>query len=126
MKLRTQFELILKKWGHNIMLQRVRDPHQGERIYLPNLEIHTVRHRLSGSNLITNIAQEQPEGVAYDVDEIYYFKWDANPMSGDRIYENIERYPRELNTFLVDFAQPMRGKNGQIVYWLVGTTRETP
>ena len=125
--LRKTVENILKRWGHNILLQRVQSIHDGEEPdYTTILERHTVRHMYPANRGLPGIAQEMPEGVTYDCEMIYYFMWDVNPASGDRIYEELERYPNNLNVWLIDFALPMRGVKGRIEYWVVGASREVP
>lgn len=125
--LRKTVEGILRKWGHNILLQRVNTIHDGEEPdYTTQLERHTVRHMYPANRGLPGIAQEQIEGVAYDAEMIYYFMWDVNPASGDRIYEELERYPNTLNVWLIDFALPMRGRGGRIEYWVCGASRSEP
>lgn len=125
--LRRVVEGILRKWGHNILLQRVNTIHDGdEPDYVYNLERHTTRHMYPGGRGLPGIAKEEIEGVAYDAEMIYYFMWDVNPASGDRIYEELERYPDLQNVWKIDFALPMRGAGGRIEYWVVGASREVP
>ena len=132
-ELRLVFDDILKEWGHDILLQRVLNPfeaNQSPRYTDENgdtvLERHTVRHTYPGSRALGSVAQEELEGVLYKFEYVYYFRHSVNPISGDRIYENLERYPNDLNTFIIDAVIPMRGKGGMVVYWIAGVTRETP
>lgn len=131
MDLRAEFREILKNYGHNILLQRREDPHAtpGNPIYSNTLEQHTVRYTFNpsgSSSVLMGIRQEQSEGIAHDFEKIYYFMHDVFPREGDRIYENLEGFPNELNTFLIDYAAPMRGANGRIEYWACSVLRETP
>lgn len=122
---RSEFDQILIKWGHNIYLQRVRDRFSGENfVYENTFERHTVRH-ISASSL-QNAQKENVEGIVFDSSMIYYMRYDSHPMPGDRIYENIEYYPNNTVTYLIESAVPMRGENGQISYWSVGATKESP
>lgn len=124
---RKSFEGLLRKYGHNIYLQRRVNEYDGNKPeYLNQLERHTVRHMHPSSRLLANLALEMPEGIVHDSEMIYWFKWDANPQSGDRIYENIDIYPNSLTTFLIDKAIPMRGKHGRIEFWTCGVSQETP
>jgi hypothetical protein len=66
--------------------------------------------------------QERPQGLAVSSEVIYYFEHDANPKSGDRIYEDL---PNGEEVFLIDFAAPARGRGGKISFWTAGATRET-
>lgn len=125
--LRRSFEGTLRRYGHNVYLQRRINEYDGENPQWVNqLERHTVRHTSGRSINLPEIAMEMSEGIIHDTDIVYYFKWDANPQSGDRIYENIDIYPHSLETFLIDKAIPMRGLGGQIVFWTVGASQETP
>lgn len=132
--LRATFKGILGDWGHNVLLQhRTLDGESFQR----KLELHTVRYTYPQKSGISRIAEYQPEGRVHTVDILYYFRHDASPVEGDRIYEYDGRYP-ELDshgnpiqhtghsTWLVDYALPLRGKRGQIVYYTVGATRERP
>lgn len=125
MSIETEFDSILKKWGHNIYLQRVEDRYNGEKFVYKNVfERHTVRH-VSAFNL-AKAQQQNEEGVGFDSSMIYYMRADVNPLPGDRIYENIENYPNNTATYIVDSAVPMRGEGGRVSYWSVGATKESP
>jgi hypothetical protein len=65
--------------------------------------------------------QEQPEGMDAEVDLIYYFKWDVNPKSKDRIYD---QNPVGMRRYIIDWTLPMRFQNGRIEYWAAGVTME--
>lgn len=122
---RVQFEAILKKWGYNIFLQRRANAYESESAeYERKLEKHTVRSTYTGKASLQNSAQEEPEGIAHDFDLTFYFKYNANPKRGDRIYEStIEGLDNQV-TYLIDIALPMRGIKGEIVYWIVGASEE--
>lgn len=137
--LRSVFDNILKEWGHNILLERVLNPHEPNKPprYIEGnkkkYERHTVRHTYPGSRALGSIAQEEIEGMLHRYENIYYFRHNVDPMSGDRIHENLssdtlfgdmDRY-NQFNTFIVDAAIPMRGKGGEIVFWATGVTRES-
>lgn len=120
-----EFDSILKKWGHNIYLQRIEDRFNGQKfVYSNTFERHTVRHVHASS--LQNSRQENLEGVVFDANMIYYMRADVNPMPGDRIYENIENYPNNTVTYIIENAVPMRGENGTIAFWSVGATKESP
>lgn len=121
---RVEFDTILKRYGHNVMLQRRSEPHAtpgATAVFEDVLEIQTVRHTLPE---ILNVAVEAKEGILHTVERIYYFRYDAVPREGDRIYENIEGFPNSMMTFIVDYAEPMNGKGGEVTFWTVGATRE--
>jgi hypothetical protein len=128
MDLRREFDNILKNYGHNILLQRDsnslvpgKTPDYGH-----VLEMHTVRHVYPNSNSLGFVQQEHIEGLNYDVDVVYYFRHDANPDPGDRVYDNIESFPNGSIIFTIDWAAPMRGRGGQIVFWAAGCTKQIP
>jgi hypothetical protein len=66
--------------------------------------------------------QENAQGLSVSSEVLYYFQHIASPKTGDRIYEDL---PNGQEVFLIDFAAPVRGRGGQINYWIVGATRES-
>jgi hypothetical protein len=125
--LRNSFEATLRRYGHNIILQRRENEYASATpSYTRRLERHTVRHMHPSSRLLANLAIEMSEGIVHDSEMIYFFKWDSNPASGDRIYENIDLYPNSMSTFLIDKSIPMRGRGGRIEFWVCGVSQERP
>lgn len=125
--MRKAFDGILRQYGHNIYLQRVMDPFNGDKItYKSQLEKHTVRYHSGSLGSLGSVAQEMPEGNKYDFDILYYFRHNVNPISGDRIYDNIEGYPNNTLIYIIDYVTPLRGEHGEIVYWAAGASREVP
>jgi len=123
----AEFDAILRKWGHNILLQRVEDRFNGEKfIYSNTFERHTVRHVDSASSGLSNARQVNVEGIVFNSSMVYYMRPDVSPMPGDRIYENIENYPNNTVTYIIEASVPMRGEGGVISYWAVGATKESP
>lgn len=127
-------DAILQQWGHDVFLQR-RTP--DGRDWQNQLERHTVRHMYPSTRGLPTVMQERPEGLVHTVDMIYYFRHDAKPREGDRIYEMDDRFDGRgkcepnldgigQTTWLIDYALPMRGRNGSIVYYTCGVTREGP
>jgi len=121
---------VLRDWGHDVILQRKHPSGCG---WGDTLERHTVRHMYPATRGLPQIMQEQPEGITHLVDMVYYFKADAHPREGDRIYERDDRYIGHdspagsgQTTWLIDYALPMRGYGGKIVFYTVGVTREEP
>jgi len=112
---------ILRTWGHNVYLQRYSNG-----AFSKTLEKHTVRHMYPNVRGLPQALEERREGIVHTVDMIYYFAADARPNEGDRIYESDPRLPNEQSTLLIDYAVPMRGKGGIVVYYTVGATREEP
>ena len=125
MDVRKVIDSILRKYGNDILLQRRIEKYtSSEKKFSDTLERHTVRSMFPGSSLITNVAQEEEEGVVHQADMVYYFRWDVNPSEGDRIYEDIETGTYNLRVFLIDYSIPNRGQGGKVQYWTAGVTRE--
>lgn len=131
MDLRKEVNSIMRKWGYDILLQRrVKNSNRGIYSLRENsgfsdkLEKHTVRSRYPsrGVGNLTRAIDEQMEGKIADADMVYYFSWDANPDTGDRIYE---KNPNGYQTYVIDWSLPMRFHRGRIEYWIVGVTMET-
>lgn len=120
-QLKRTLDRILREWGHDVILQRVKSP---ENTYSNKLERHTVRHKYPATRGLPGIREEMPEGIIHNVDMIYYFRSDAKPKEDDRIYE--ESLGEGQQTYIIDFALPMRGKGGKIVYYMCGASREEP
>lgn len=127
MSWRKKFDGILSQYGHDVYLQR-RIVDRGTKNYsyredngfTAKLEKHTVRSRLANrSTSIPGIKDEMPEGLVQDVDKIFYFRYDVNPDKHDRIYEH---EPTRRLIYVVDWAQPLRGPGGAVVYWAVGAS----
>lgn len=124
-----KFYSILRRYGHNVFLQRVLNTEKGNEAprYSNKLEQWTTYSLMpGGSSGISHTAEENQEGLMYDVDMIFYFQAKVNPASGDRIYEEVDRLPNKEAVYSVDFAQPLRGVGGRIIYWTVGATRIEP
>lgn len=126
MKMKRSFDNILKHYGHNIFLQRRDDETQK---YENKLEKHTVRYDASAA--LPSTADYVVEGVIRVVDAVYYFRTEAAPKEGDRIYEPDPRYKGKgeqpgKTTFVIDYAAPMRGTDGKIQFYAAGATRESP
>lgn len=125
--LRKTFTTVLRNYGHDIYLQRRITPYiNDDNVYEDSLERHTVRHMYPANKGLPSVARENVEGITHDSELIYYFTFDSNPREGDRIYENLEDYPGDLVTWLIDFAVPLRFRSGRIEFWTVGASREVP
>jgi hypothetical protein len=111
---------LLRNWGHNILLQRLVD--EKSMAYSSRLQRYTVIAFWTGSIGFTNAMREAPQGLAVSSEVVYYFEYDVNPKSGDRIYEDL---PNGEEVFSIDFAAPARGRGGKINFWTAGATRET-
>lgn len=128
--LRANVDMILRNWGHNVLLQRGVARHgagpydlRANNGFADQLEKHTVTDRWpSRSSSLVGVKEERMEGLVSSVDKVYYFKWDANPNDGDRIYDGD---PNGYRVYLTEWALPMRGWKGRIEYWIVGATMET-
>lgn len=123
--LRRVFESFLRKYGHDVILER----HDSED-NITRYERHTTRHMYPGSGGLAGINQEQIEGITYDAEMLYYFKWNVNPREGEALFELDPRYKGfELNgatRWKFSFAIPMRGIGGRVEYWVVGVDRTDP
>lgn len=125
MDIRKSADSILRKYGWDILFQRRTNKDADTKQYANALERHTVRGVMPGSSLgIAGIAREQEPGVTHDADMVYYFRYNANPEEGDRIYDNVGREDGDVRRYIIDWATPMRGANGRIEYWTTGATRE--
>lgn len=126
--MREDFEHILKMYGHDVFIQRAKAYIPGQPVsYEEKLERHTTRHMLPTTRGLPTVTQEQIEGLLYTAERLYYFKHDVVPYEGDRIYEIDEsRTSGRQAVWNIDSAMPMRGRHGNIIYWIVGTTRERP
>lgn len=124
--MRSEFESILRQYGHDIFLQRRTQNTSGLPTYSDTLERHTVRFSVTATRTIPKTQAEQMEGITNTSERIYYFKNDANPYEGDRIYESDLRNEENKTVWVIDQAIPMRGLGGNIVYWYAGATRIKP
>jgi len=113
------FKNILSQWGHNVLFQRLMDSKNMK--YESKLQRYTTRSYYPGSSGFANAMQEKTQGLTVSSEIIYYLQDFVNPKSGDRIYEEL---PTGNEIFKIDFAAPVRGRGGKIVYWIVGATRE--
>lgn len=132
MDLRTEFDLILKEWGQNIFLQRLRTPFIDTEHCTPKythvLEKHTVRSmNVLASRFLADTKLEQMEGIEYNSEMVFWFRHDVNPISGDRVYMDIPRYPSGQDpVYEIDYADPKYGVRGEIAFWATGATRIRP
>jgi hypothetical protein len=118
------FKEILRKWGHDVLIQRRLDDKYN---YSSKFERVTTRHMYPSNSDLVNLLKESSEGTTAEaVEYIYYFDSSINPRTGDRIYEKIDNHPDGNTIYRIDYAVPMRGKFGRIEYWVAGVTREIP
>jgi hypothetical protein len=114
---------ILREWGHDILYQRrISD----DFTYSEVLERITTRSQLAKSSRISSTLEEETEGYFVNSDLVYYFESSVNPQSGDRIYEESFTNLDETIIYRIDAAYGVRGRFGEINYWIVGATKETP
>jgi len=117
MSMKSEFEKIIRNYGHDIFLQRHTLDDKGLPIYDTTFERHTIRHRLSSNRSLTGAQREMMEGVLNTSERIYYFRTDAIPSERDRIYEEDD------TKWSIDQVMPLRGENGIISYYVAGATR---
>lgn len=120
--MKSEFDSILRKYGHDIYLQRRIQNETGEPEFSNTFEIHTVRHMESGS--LPDAQQEMAEGILNTSERVYWFRTNAKPFEGDRIYELDPRINQTVWT--IDVVLPMRGLNGDLEFWKAGATRTRP
>lgn len=131
---RSTIESTLRKYGHNVLLQRRIRPEdfhgpftlKDNRGYSEKLERHTVRRKYARTSRLSYNTVQNEEGWTHDPTQIYYFKWDANPAEGDRIYEEDPSQPNGYTTWLINGAFAERGRGGRIEFWICGVLRENP
>jgi hypothetical protein len=117
------FKKILREWGHDILYQRrISDDFK----YCDTLERITTRSRLPRAAKIALSLEENTEGYFANADLVYYFEANVNPKSGDRIYEESPVGYENTIIYKIDDAYGVRGRFGEITYWLVGATKEQP
>lgn len=122
MDARRSMETILKRYGHDILLQRRIEKSTSEvKKFSGVLERHTVRAMYPGSGSLPSVADEQLPGVTHSADMVFYFKWDANPSAGDRIYEG-DVADKTARVYTIDYSIPNRGVGGRVEFWTVGAT----
>lgn len=120
MSMKSDFEQIIRSYGHDIFLQR-----KNNDLYSETLEVHTVRYD-SAVGQLSNAQVEAEEGIVNTTIRQYYFLASSKPFEGDRIYEQEPEAPSGQSVWLIDATVPMRGENGSIVYYSCGTTRIIP
>jgi len=135
--LRVVFNKIVAQWGINVYLQRriyrtgeglyslpVPDP-EDQRYWTPQLEEYTVRMTFAGRRLsLSETMESRPEGWIHEVPILFYFPWNASPSEGDRIYVKDERFPNNLTTFIISYAQAEYGRFGKVAFYTAGSLRE--
>jgi hypothetical protein len=114
---------ILREYGHDVLIQRRLDD---DFLYSETFEQVTTRHYFPSDEAMAQIQREDIEGVNTGIDLVFYFEADVNPKQNDRIYEEGMNNINGANLYYIDFAAPVRGKFGKIVYWIAGATKERP
>lgn len=117
------FKKILREWGHDVLIQRRLSD---DFVYNDVLERHTTRSTQPRSIALANAQEEMPEGLVTNSELVYYFEYYVNPKAGDRIYEQSYNTLEDSIIYKIDDAYPVRGRLGEINYWVVGATREVP
>lgn len=112
---------IMREWGHDVYIQRILNNGNHSQSF------EKVTTRQVGQSGITNSmsTQELEEGLVTRYDAVYYFEAEIYPKEGDRIYENYSiKTHKNYTMFRIDAATAVRGRQGKIVYWIVGASRE--
>lgn len=119
--LKRTFRNTLKKWGHDVYIQRllVNGNHSDQ------FERVTTRSVSQSGMVNATATSEREEGFDIKYDAVYYFEESVNPKEGDRIYEDYSLKPgKNYTVYLIDTASAVRGRLGKITFWVVGATRE--
>lgn len=129
--LRVEFDRLITQWGQNIYLQRVLNPFNDDEEsprYSNTLEKHTVRSmNVLASRFLGDVKVESTEGLEFPTEMVFWFRHDVNPISGDRIYMDVPRYPDGKDpVYEIDHADPKYGLGGRIEFWACGATRQRP
>jgi hypothetical protein len=117
------FKKILREWGHDILLQRRLSD---DFVYETDMQRYTTRSHLPKKFALATSQQEEAEGLIVNSDLLYYFESTVNPKPGDRIYEGSFNPLEPMMMYLIDDAYPVRGRLGEVMYWIVGATKEVP
>jgi len=125
MSMRSDFEDIIKQYGHDVYLQRS-SVVDGEIKYENTLEKHTTRFSVGVHRNLPRSQEESMEGITNTTDRTYYFKYDVKPYEGDRIYDYLDRSEDDKEVWLINSAVGMRGDDGHISFWVCGVTRVWP
>lgn len=128
-KMERDFDYILQNYGHDILLQKRVQTIYSDNIaeYQSNLERHTVRHTVPATRGLPTLLQDKMEGLVASSERIYYFRHNAYPYTGDRIYEYDDAETRVgKSTWIIDEVLAMRGMGGKVIYWMAGVTQERP
>lgn len=126
MSIRSDFETIIKDWGHDVYLQRANLNEDNQLIYSHNVEKHTTRFTVGIHRNLPRAQEEAMEGILNSTDRTYYFKHDVKPFEGDRIYDYLDRAPNDQEVYLINATVGLRGEDGQISFWVAGVTRIQP
>jgi len=118
---RRVFRNILREWGHDVLLQRRLS---NDNIYSEKLERVTTRHSTTASRYFASAKQENKEGVMINSERVYYFESNINPKSGDRVYEGSFDTLQDYILYVLEECYPVRGRYGQVEYWMCGATKE--
>jgi hypothetical protein len=117
------FKKILRQWGHDILFQRRLSD---DFVYDTEMQRYTTRSHLPKKFALATAAEEYPEGALVNSDLLYYFESTVNPKPGDRIYEGSFNPLEPIMMYLIDDSYPVRGRHGEVTYWIVGATKEVP
>lgn len=115
------FRKILREWGHDVYIQRILNNGNHSK----NLERVTTRQVGQSGIVNTNSMNQLDEGIQIAYDAVYYFEADISPKEGDRIYEDISgKSHRDFTMYAIQAVTPVRGRQGKVLYWIVGASRE--
>jgi hypothetical protein len=141
--LREEMDLMLRDYGHNIILQRtsrkIRCSCWSERAqeadskcanclgsgWVSRAEIRRIR-RDNASQVVTlpGATTQADAGRIWTPANTIYFRHDAHPQTGDLIFEVGWRGKKPINlhgVHLINHAEPNRGDRGRIEYYAVAS-----
>ena len=126
MTIRSEFEQIIKEYGHNVYLQRSKVEEDGEITYSDKLEKHTTRFSVGVHRNLPRSQEEAMEGILNSTDRTYYFAAGVKPFEGDRVYDYLDRAPEDQEVWLINATVGLRGEDGRICFWAAGVSRIHP
>jgi len=126
MRMKSDFDGILRRYGHDVYVQKRILDDKGNISFSDTLTKYTVRHSLINNRALPQSRIENEEGITNTADRLYYFTSEANVYEGDRIYEDEPDAPGGKTVWSIDQVLRMKGNHGDLVYKVAGVTRIRP
>jgi hypothetical protein len=138
-KRRNQFDSILNKYGHIVVLQRRCTVSEGigpyekhpdsctgclGHGYSQTGERHLARKDVvMGEMSIPQSLVKGPMGIVAMESTYFYMKYDVEPKEGDRVFEWMVEEDK-YRIFKINKAVDMRAENGATIYWVLACNLE--